>query len=202
MKIALISLTLASVMAVSPAFARPVNDLQCNECVDTQDIASGAVTAAKLAPNTVSTEKIQDGAVTIEKLDPEIFNSIPQSGAREYVGNTLDTFNGGRGVATYTNACNAEYEGSRMCTSEEFLNTGAFPEILGAAWIRPTFVPVADTSTSSQPVALDMSGQSGSVGSLSCDGWNSNSGYGLLVDLGGRFRVSVCSTVYAVACCR
>ena len=48
--------------------AAQATDLVCSQCVGTSDIANGAVTNAKLAPNAVSNSKIANGSVTAAKL--------------------------------------------------------------------------------------------------------------------------------------
>ena len=50
-----------------PASAQ-ATDLVCNQCVGTSDIASGAVTGAKLAANAVNNSKIANGSVNAAKL--------------------------------------------------------------------------------------------------------------------------------------
>ena len=46
-------------------------DVDCNACVDTADIAPGAVSRSRLRPQAVSTPKIADEAVTGDKIAPD-----------------------------------------------------------------------------------------------------------------------------------
>ncbi len=46
-------------------------DVDCNACVDTLDIAPGAVSRSRLRPQAVSTAKIADEAVTADKIAPD-----------------------------------------------------------------------------------------------------------------------------------
>ncbi len=46
-------------------------DVDCNACVDTADIALGAVTRSRLRQRAVSTQKIADEAVTGDKIAPD-----------------------------------------------------------------------------------------------------------------------------------
>ena len=55
------------VFNVSDAFAQ-ATDLDCSKCVDGGDIADGAVTGVKLAPNAINNSKIGNGAVNAAKL--------------------------------------------------------------------------------------------------------------------------------------
>jgi hypothetical protein len=90
-----------------------------------------------------------------------------------------------------------------MCTSVEVMETTALPSGLqGEAWVRPVFVPTS-------PAIADASGASGGPSELTCLGWTIvGPGSGLVVDGGGRFRVSPgsnnpgnCEAARAVACC-
>ena len=69
----------------------------------------------------------------------------------QYVGITGTAFDGAQGVFTYNRACHAAHPGSRMCTSEEVLET-VNPPTLGSpgeiAWVRPVFKPSSTGSSS------------------------------------------------------
>lgn len=56
--------------------------VNCDQCVDTGDIAHHAVTKGKIAPASVGTNKIEDGAVTIDKLSPGVQNLLSGLQAR------------------------------------------------------------------------------------------------------------------------
>jgi hypothetical protein len=121
----------------------------------------------------------------------------------QYVGVTAEAFDGAQGVFTYNLACHTAHSGSRMCTSEEVIET-VNPPILGIlgerAWVRPTFQPLATGSTTRWSV--DASGLANTSGSFTCDGWENESARGLTIDLGvGAFRTIDCDTALKVACC-
>lgn len=118
--------------------------------------------------------------------------NMQSSSVSEFIGFTTATFDGAQGVATYTGACGVDYAGSHMCTSEEFLNSKTFPATSGNGWIRPTYVPAGSN-------IRDMSG----ADAFACGGWSATGVAfdGLYVDFSGRFSLSTCTTVRAVACC-
>ena len=129
----------------------------------------------------------------------------PTTAARyRLVGFTSALFNGGRGVRTYTQACQADFlSAARMCTSEEVLNTVAWPEVPGEirGWLRPVFQPTGDG-------VADASGVGGGTsGDLTCLGWSlSLSSFGgSTVSGDGRFAIpysgSRCNVARPVACC-
>jgi hypothetical protein len=160
-------------------------------------LASSALSAApRSTPVTVVNDAASPVPVTVQSSD------TPQ-----FAGFTTATFDGSQGVVTYFNACNQDYAGSHMCTSEEFLNSKTFPATSGDGWIRPTFVPTSFTGEEgvrTHQNVLDMSGVSdSSPGSLTCRGWSSpiDSYLGLKVDSSGRFKGRGCDEIRAVACC-
>jgi len=61
---------IALTVSLAPAFAQPATDLDCVRCVDTVDIAPGAVTAPKLADRSVRDVNIRAGAVTKTQIAP------------------------------------------------------------------------------------------------------------------------------------
>jgi hypothetical protein len=120
----------------------------------------------------------------------------------QLVGFTSAPFAGGTGVLGLTLACQAEFTGSRMCTSEEVMNTVTVPSpLVGSAWVRPTFVPFATGNT--QIYAQDASGIRGNTSDFSCGGWNpaENDQNGMIVDSNGSFDSFQCDQPYPVACC-
>ena len=121
----------------------------------------------------------------------------------QLVGFTDATFPADTGVLGFTLACQAEFAGSRMCTSNEAMNTLAVPSgLVDRAWVRPSFVPIS-TGVSGTKVH-DASGVRGSVG-LSCEGWSVRSASGQFAGLNvgatGRFGGGPCDAVRSVACC-
>jgi hypothetical protein len=99
-----------------------------------------------------------------------------------------------------TRACQAEFPGSRLCSSVEVMETTAIPDGLeGNAWVRPSFVSAIDRSV------LDASGLVLLGGPPSnCDQWKGTVSTGIIVDSDGNFssgRVARCSESRSVACC-
>ncbi|GAG14310.1 unnamed protein product, partial [marine sediment metagenome] len=122
----------------------------------------------------------------------------------QLVGFTADTFPVTTGVLGFTLACQVAFPESRMCTSNEVMETVTVPlDLSGEAWVRPSFVPIATGDNNVR--AMDNSGNYGWPSSFTCSGWRSevNDGYnkGLTVDATGRFVSRRCDYVYAVACC-
>ena len=109
----------------------------------------------------------------------------------QLVGFTSTTSNGNLG-GTFgaTQTCQSEpFEGSRMCTTLEVLDTVVIPVALaGEAWVRPVSNGLGDVSgISSVP---------------SCSFWSSIGGSGLAVTAKGAVVVRVCTTsTLSIACC-
>ena len=55
-------------LAVGKVASAQANDVDCDKCINTADIAGGAVTTAKLRKSAVTTNKISDKAVTANKI--------------------------------------------------------------------------------------------------------------------------------------
>ena len=127
----------------------------------------------------------------------------------QLVGFTSTTVTGDAGVLGMTNACHLEFAATRMCTSEEVMNTVAMPVLPEEtqAWARPTFVPVASGAAGSA-YGLDQSGMlSGDLTSgfdiMTCLGWTTSSfsRSGLTVSSVGQVTTESCDTAQPVACC-
>jgi len=186
-------LVAATLFTTQPVFAATADDVRCSQCVHTSDIKKAAVTTAKL----------KDGAITLDKLSANVVTLISQqSGTRQpqFVGFSTDTFDGSQGVITYTRACQQDFPDSRMCTTEEFLNTTDYPEVesSGFGWIRPV-VAAAYVATASNIV--DVSGFSADVLASSCNGWRTTSAHGLYIDGKGRISNETCEAIMPVSCC-
>ena len=124
------------------------------------------------------------------------------SGGRPHavlVGFTAAAMTGGEGVFGFTRACADEFADSRMCTSEEVMDSASLPSVLtGSAWVRPVFVPPGPGGVT----PLDVSGVDATSEELTCVFWsNGSSGNGLTVDNAGRFLERACNTPRRVACC-
>ncbi len=99
-----------------------------------------------------------------------------------------------------TQACQAEFPGSRVCASVEVLQTTAIPSGLeGNAWVRPTYVSSIDRSV------VDASGLVLLGGPPSnCDQWKGTASTGIVVDADGTFHSGSearCTDPHPVACC-
>lgn len=107
---------------------------------------------------------------------------------------------GDTGVLGLTLACQAEFPGSRMCTSEEVMETTSVPATLsGEAWVRPVYGAAMDDYRFLETA----SGHLGYPGnSLACRGWTMGNETGLFLDAAGRlFGSGQCSQPRAVSCC-
>jgi hypothetical protein len=115
----------------------------------------------------------------------------------QLIGFTSTLHLGDTGVLGFTLACQAEFPGSRMCTSQEVMETTSLPESLaGDAWVRPVV-------TGDKYGAIDASGVRAE--DLSCSGWsnaNGSTAAGLIVSESGSIRVTPgCEDPRAVSCC-
>jgi hypothetical protein len=166
--------------------------------------AAGAQTVKQVEVTNLPATQNVDGAVEVTNLpavqDVSVVGGCPAS-PFQLVGFTSATFDGGQGVFTYTAACQAEFPGSRFCTSEEVLNTVSVPlGLSGDAWVRPVFVPFG--MNAGGMIVLDTSGRDHTgLSRLSCFGWSPGGGLGLIVSAVGGFSFGHCGTPRAVACC-
>ena len=110
------------------------------------------------------------------------------------------SLDGDEGVLGFTEACQAEYTDSRMCSSVEVMETVDIPALPGntLAWVRPVYHP-------GHPAGTDASGVNGdsNPSQLACSGWSNAGGRGLSVDERGRFQHIFCGDIrpQSVACC-
>ena len=125
----------------------------------------------------------------------------------QLVGFSSSTLNGNEGVFGMTKACQDDFPESRMCTSEEVMNTVTIPTVNGNnAWVRPSLQPIA-TGAGGAAVVGDISGRDTGIsggsdpGDLSCRGWTDNSFKGLTVNNTGGFSPQPCTARRPVACC-
>ncbi len=72
-----LALGAALLFSLPPADARAqaASDVVCNKCVDTTDIANGAVTFRKIAPGAIGNSRIADEAITWDKIKPGNVNT-------------------------------------------------------------------------------------------------------------------------------
>ena len=143
--------------------------------------------------------------VTNDPLPVEVTNPSPASPTARFqlVGFTSASNFGNEGVLGFTLNCQAEFPDSRMCTSQEVMETVTVPgSLTGSAWVRPVFVPLGTGAVII--AARDISGVVvGSGIDLACDGWRSRSlsQRGLAVSATGSFASSACDQAFGVACC-
>lgn len=117
----------------------------------------------------------------------------------QLVGFTSTLHLGDTGVLGFTLACQAEFPGSRMCTSAEVVETTNVPATLsGEAWVRPSI------KAANGGLVFDESGVA-EAWITGCQGWSSTSStngfLGLTVDDAGRFRDADCAPPRPVSCC-
>ncbi len=178
----------------------------------------GVTTVNAINPSALPFEKLVDAINGVAASVDNI--KIGGSAAEyEYVGISSVQRLGDEGIITFNNDCYAQFTGSRMCTSEEIMNTVNPPVISPAesAWVRPVIIGTA-------AVEVDISGFNSSRAispgfgdSLSCFGWSREGavgigpwlGYspvylgGMSMDIGtGVFNLGNCSQPQYVTCCQ
>ena len=106
----------------------------------------------------------------------------------QLVGFTAATLAGGNGLLGFTQACQAEFPGSRFCTLPDIFNTTTIPDLgVGddSAWVEPGGIEV--------------------IGSLNgnCVGWGSANSFrfGMRINKSGKFSGRACSIPNSVSCC-
>jgi hypothetical protein len=124
---------------------------------------------------------------------------------REFVGVTTAATLPNVGILTLHEMCNADFPGSRMCSSADILangGVGVSHDFGPLVWLQPTLV-----AGESGGWKLDASGVathvvSGLQQSLSCFNWSVDfASVGGLVLSPGRISASSCDNSYPVACC-
>ena len=186
-----------AVAAAALALAWPAwaDELVCDQCVNTGDIAKNAVNSAR----------IKNGTVTLKDLAPEVLDKFAGSGGSsgkyEFVGYSNDDVNGSVGLEAMTNKCQNVFGGeARMANTKELiLSPKANLNVPGKdAWINAYIVGVG-----SDGLAMDYSVLSGTVDDLVCGGgWSSSnvSDTGLLVFGKSSLTLSMCNAKHSVAC--
>ena len=108
----------------------------------------------------------------------------------QLVGFTTATFDGDEGILGFTVACQSEFADSRMCRSQEVLNTVSVPAGLpGKAWVRPSRLGGSGTTIEG-------------AGFSHCTVWTvSVTGNGLTANAEGKLTEELCDSLLAVACC-
>ncbi len=118
------------------------------------------------------------------------------------VGVTEAMFDSGNGVFPLTRACFNNFPGSRICTTQEIIDTVNPPVIpKGLAWVRPSPIYLDSKALNAVDVPSGATSR-GSMGrTLSCEGYKELGSIGLVVDQDGRFKSHRCHKKLSVACC-
>lgn len=134
----------------------------------------------------------------------EITN-MPAAPARfEFVGVTTQPFMGGSTRVAMNQQCFADFPGSRICFSDEYVNTVAAPPVSDIAWIQVRVAAtVAGTNAIYDPVGTRIEFEGDMTGGYDCWSWGSSSHnlVGAFVAPTGAVGVRRCDEVHAVACC-
>lgn len=124
----------------------------------------------------------------------------PGSGAREFqfVGVSSERVIGGLGYLLMNQDCHRTHPGTRLCTSEEMINTIDPPFIPDTFWVRPSPVDVSDSG-----IMTDLSGVRGPADDLTCHARTTgpSSITGLAGTAPGGFLLWPCERFLPVACC-
>jgi hypothetical protein len=116
--------------------------------------------------------------------------------AGKFLGFTDIAADGKTGVMELNRLCQAQFSGSRMCTTREIMNTvntGHKIPFAGWAWVKNVY---------NNPGDEFLSGSSG--GQLSCWGWSSNASFdkGLAINGDSNFSQQKCNLLLNVSCCQ
>ena len=147
------------------------------------------------------------GTVAVSNLPPT------RQPRMQLVGFSNDTLDAGAGVLSFTLACQRVFPNSRMCSTEEVMETVQIPSApvppgngIVKGWVRPRIVGI------NSGLALDISGASDALsnGGLSCNGWEFNSSDRIALtlaydsDAAQFYRIfdgEPCNLFHRVACC-
>ncbi|MDB4431070.1 hypothetical protein N9137_01620 [Pseudomonadales bacterium] len=135
----------------------------------------------------------------VETLQSTSGNALPQ-----YVGVSSGTIDGGQGIRAMTELCHADYPGSRMCMTEEYVKTSNFPtaEAGASAWINPSQLVADSDGWTDNYTGIFLN----TPYKLNCRAWGSSSSgsheSGTRVQAGGSFSNTFCNSVLPVACCK
>ncbi len=129
-------------------------------------------------------------------------SSTPKPQVR-FVGFTSETVTGQEGTFIFSEMCQAEFDSSRWCTSEEILESPAIPDLGSAgaetAWVRPVF----KVSTISPSKVVDASGFTDGSNHQTCLNYSAGTppNQGLTVSIVGRYVARDCRELRSVTCC-
>jgi hypothetical protein len=123
----------------------------------------------------------------------------------DFVGFSTASTTGNLGITGMHELCQADYTDSRMCSSQEILDSTRLPPagtlVPSYSWIAPSIR--GGLFDGVQPLAIDASGESNGPGDLSCNAWTNTGASGLAYS--PRSYISIrsysCSLSMPVACC-
>ena len=195
-----------AVLSGSAIMLLAVNSLSAGELQVPNQFNSGdATSAAQMNANFSAVETaVNDNDQRIGRLEA--------NGPVVFQGFSDGIMDGTQGVINMTQACDATYQGSRMCTTTEFRDS-PFNSNAGNldtnAWINPVLIGVGAGTGASGPAYGAMEVVSGVIVDdpklTTCNSWRSTSEGTVLTPVG---QVMVkngsvgCSNEYRVACCK
>ena len=129
--------------------------------------------------------------------------ALETSSAPVFQGFSSGTVDGGDGVFALAQACSASFSGSKICNSDELVNSvynSSASNLSGLAWLLPR-LSTGDT----QSTELNSGRENGDPWqTFSCRGWGSDSNAytGTVVSSVGELTLRGCDNSYPVACCK
>jgi len=167
-------------------------------------LALALVPCLAQAQRTIPVEVVNGSTAPIPVVTQNSAVSSPLQ--RRLVGLTAQVISPDGGLITLNETCEAEFPGSRICTSKEITSSLSVPSPngLGHWWILRTLTTLV---VGSQILEYDtVSGSRAPVpgGGLNCAGWKSSSSnlVGLATDAEGKIDTIGCqSDTVGVACC-
>ena len=147
-----------------------------------------------------------EAEIAVLKAQVETLQSTSGNALRQYVGVSSGTIDGGQGIRAMTELCHADYPGSRMCMTEEYVKTSNFPTAVAAseAWINTESVRGITTGTGRTYFEPYLGREIGThPHGLSCSGWTQSYLEGMTLNPQGGFATNrTCSQARPVACCK
>lgn len=161
-------------------------------------VGPSIVSAARSVPVRVINDQANPVPVTVQNPGG--------AGDRQLVGYTVETVRANVGIFALNNACEREFPGARMCTTEEILNSVSDDPSRSTAWIRPVSIISESTTNPDRSIQFDTASgifNFGSYDSLNCKGYKSGSQFAGSIGLNqdGGFGMAPCSTSRSIACC-
>ncbi len=189
MRLPSVALLIALVVPLS-ATAQPTKQVEVTNFPDPQNVVG-------------TVEITNDETNPVEVVgEVEVTNLPTAAGRFQLVGFTSATYLGNVGLFAFTRGCGAEFPSSRMCRSEEILETVAIPtDLAGTVWVQPSIVAGGAQFALNLADASGISNNSQQFSCNSSQSWSNLSSSGLVVDFEGRIGFQSCSTARGVSCC-